>query len=326
MQYRILGKTGLKVSEIGFGAWGIGGGMWGNTDDEEATKALRRAFDLGINFFDTARVYGDAKNRDGHSEKLIGEFLKEIGRDKVYVASKVPPKNYEWPARSDVVISEVFPKDWIVQKVGESLKALRVETIDLMQFHVWQDSYVENDDWKEAVQDLTKQGKVKHWGISINDYQPANVLRTLETGLIDTVQFIFNIYHQDPEKELLPFAKKNKIGLVARVPLDEGGLTGAVTPETVFGDWRDGFFKGDRRKEVFERAKALLTVAGGEVQSLPEMALRWILSHDEVSTVIPGMRKASHVSENTRVPDGRKLSAPLMSKLVGHAWERNFYQ
>lgn len=324
MQYRTLGRTGFKVSEIGFGSWGIGKGMWKGADDEESLKALDAAVESGINFIDTALVYGD--NLNHHSEKLIGQFLKTLPLDKkVYVASKIYPMNRQWPALSKVPIEQVFPLSWIYEAVQLSLYNLQVDSIDLVQFHVWQDSFAVTDYWKEAVRDLTARGKVKHWGISINDYEPANVLKTLETGLIDTVQFIFNIYHQEPEKELLPFAEKNNIGLIARVPLDEGGLTGKITPETVFGDWRDDFFKGSRKREVIEKAEALKKLMRDEATDLPELALRWILTHKEVSTVIPGMRKVAHALDNARVSDGRNLSDPLMTELKSHAWERNFY-
>ena len=324
MQYRVLGKTGFKVSEIGFGSWGIGKGMWKGADDEESLATLKAAVETGINFIDTALVYGD--NLNYHSEKLIGQFLKTLPLDKkVYVASKIYPVNREWPALPEIPIEQVFPFSWIYEAVQLSLYNLQVDSIDLMQFHVWQDSFAATDYWKEAIKDLTAQGKVKRWGISINDYQPTNVLKTLQTGLIDTVQFIFNIYHQEPEKELLPFALKNKVGLIARVPLDEGGLTGKITPETIFGDFRDDFFKNGRKVEVIERAEKLKKVMGNEASSLPELALRWILSHDEISVVIPGMRKVKHALDNAKVSDGRNLSDSLMAELKNHVWERNFY-
>lgn len=326
MQYRVLGKTGFEVSEVGFGGWGIGGGMWGEVDDEEARRALRRAFELGINFFDTARVYGDTRDRDGHSEKLIGEFLKEVGRDKVLVASKIPPKNYEWPARPDVPLGEVFPNDWIVQKVEESLTALDVGTIDLMQFHVWQDFFVEADGWKETIQKLTDQGKVRFWGLSLNDYQPGNCRRTIETGLIASVQLIFNVFHQKPI-EVFPLFKNHGVGVIARVPLDEGGLTGTITEDTVFADddFRSDYFRGERRTELAGRVRALEHLLGEEVTSLPELALRYVLSFAEVSTVIPGMRKVGHVEANAAIADTGCLSPQLLEKARDHAWERNFY-
>lgn len=325
MHYRPLGNTGMMVSELGFGAWGIGKGMWGPTQDEESLKALQKSVELGVNFIDTALIYGDELNY--HSEKLIGKFLKTLPPGKkVYVATKIYPKNRQWPALQNVPIEKVFPKEWIYEAVELSLQNLGVKCIDLMQFHVWQDSFAENKEWKEAVQDLTKQGKVKHWGISINDYQPENCLKTLDTGLISTIQFIFNIFHQEPEENLLPYCKKHKIGLIARVPLDEGGLTGTITPQTVFHDWRQQYFTPERRVELAERITKIQPVAQKEVHSMTELALRWILSHPEVSTVIPGMRTAKHLSENVSAVEKGSLSSKLMKELKKHAWERNFYE
>jgi aryl-alcohol dehydrogenase-like predicted oxidoreductase len=326
MKYRILGKTGFKVSEVGFGAWGIGGGMWGSVSAEESLKALHKAYALGVNFYDTAWVYGDQKTRDGQSEKLVGRFAKEVGRDKVYIASKVPPMNFTWPARPGVVASQVFPKNWIVGKVNDSLSRLNIDCLDLMQFHVWQDSFVEEDEWKNALQDLTKEGKVKFWGLSLNDYQPDNCKKTIETGLISSVQLIFNIFHQMPTA-MFPFYKEHNVGVIARVPLDEGGLTGNINEETVFppGDFRSGYFGGKRKSELVKRINELKGLLGDEAQDLSELALRYILSFDEVSTVIPGMRSEAHCLANAMICDGRKLSNRLLQELKKFTWERNFY-
>jgi len=324
MKHRILGKTGIKVSEVGYGAWGIGKGMWKGAKDKESLRALKTAIDLGLNFIDTALVYGENDNH--HSEKLIGQFINTIPSDKeIFIASKINPKNRAWPAIKGVPIEDVFPKDWIYEAVDLSLSNLGIESLDLMQFHVWQDDFVETNYWKEAIQDITKQGKVKHWGISINDYQPENCLNTLETGLISTIQFIFNIFHQKPKENLLPYAKKNNIGLIARVPLDEGGLTGKITPDTHFDDWRDDFFKGDRKKEVAERVESIMKAAGIEGDPMAELALRWVLYHPEVSTVIPGMRTVEHVKKNCAISEKGPLSPTLMKELEMHSWERNFY-
>src|SRR3989344_5945207 len=237
MKYRILGKTGLKISEVGMGTWQLAGEPWGWTapDETESLRALYRFVELGGNFIDTAYVYGRADEANAPagkhtSEELIGKFLKETGsKEKVVVATKIAPKNRKWPAWKGVPISEVFPDNYIEEMVDASLKSLRLETIDLMQFHVWQDNFVQEDGWKNTIQKITQKGKVKFWGLSLNDYQPANCLKTLDTGLISSVQFIFNIFHQKPIESLFPYAKKNNIGLIARVPLDEGGLTGKLT-------------------------------------------------------------------------------------------------
>ena len=325
MKYRTLGKTGLKISEVGFGAWGIGKGMWGSTSDKESLHALQTAVDLGVNFIDTALIYGDDLNY--HSEKIIGSFLKTLPKDtKVYVATKIYPQNRCWPADPEVPIEKVFPKKWIYEAVELSLQNLGVASIDLMQFHVWQDAFAESKEWQDAVQDLTRQGKVKHWGISVNDYEPANCLKTLDTGLISTIQFIFNIFHQDPELNLLPYCEKHNLGLIARVPLDEGGLTGTITPATVISDWRQDYFQGKRKKEVYEKVEHLKIIMGPEAETVAELALRWVMSHPQVSTVIPGMRTKQHVVDNCQALEKGSLPAPLMKELKLQAWERNFYE
>lgn len=334
MKYRTLGKTGLKVSEVGMGTWQLAGKPWGwdAPDEKESMRALYRFVELGGNFLDTAWVYGRVDEPEDEkgahcSEELIGEFIKESGnRDKVIIASKIPGKNRKWPARLGLPISEVFPKGYIEEMVDSSLTSLRMETLDLMQFHVWQDEFANNDDWKEEITRITKKGKVKHWGLSINDYQPSNCLKTLDTGLIGAIQFIFNIFHQKPTEKLLPYAKENNIGLIARVPRDEGGLSGRLTLDLVFtDDMRSHYFSKERLQEFIPKIKKLEELLGDEAKTIPELALRYILNFDEVSTVIPGTRKVKYVNDNVSVSDGRKLSKKLMEELKKHTWERNFY-
>lgn len=332
MKYRTLGKTGLKVSEVGMGTWQLANdpGCWIGSDLDESLKALYKYVELGGNFIDTAWIYGlDNKNPDRHpSEELIGKFLKESGKRKdLIIATKVPGKNMKWPAWKGVPVSEVFPNDWIEKCVDDSLRSLGTDFIDLVQFHVWQDDFVKENGWKETIQKIITSGKVKHWGISINDYQPTNCFQAIDTGLISTIQFIFNIFHQKPTEKLLPYAKEKNIGLIARVPLDEGGLSGNITLDTKFaeGDFRQSYFAGDRLHELVKRTDELKKLLGEEAKTLPELALRYILSWDEVSTVIPGIRKVKYAEENTAVSDGRKLSPHLMEELKKHTWERWFY-
>ncbi|PJC79735.1 aldo/keto reductase [Candidatus Shapirobacteria bacterium CG_4_8_14_3_um_filter_35_11] len=334
MKYRSLGKTGLQVSEVGMGTWQLAGKPWGwdAPDENESMKALYRFVELGGNFIDTAWVYGrvdePGDEEGGHcSEELIGNFIKESGnRNKVIIASKIPGKNRKWPALLNVPISEVFPKGYIEEMVDSSLKSLQIDSLDLMQFHVWQDQFSEENDWKEEIQNITKKGKVKHWGISINDYQPSNCLKTLDTGLIDTIQFIFNIFHQKPTEKLFPYAKEHNIGLIARVPRDEGGLAGKLTLDSTFtDDMRSKYFSKERLQEFIPRIKKLEQLLGNEARTLPELALKYILSFDEVSTVIPGTRKVKYVDENVAVSNGQKLSKELMTELKKYVWERNFY-
>jgi aryl-alcohol dehydrogenase-like predicted oxidoreductase len=321
MKFRPLGKTGINVSEIGFGAWGIGGEMWQGSDDAQGVAALRKAVELGVNFFDTALAYGV-----GHSEQLVGK-LRRSSIEKIFIATKVPPKNREWPARAGVPFHEAFPKGYIIESTNQSLKNLHVDCIDVQQLHVWSDEWVGVDEIWEAVRTLKSQGKIKAFGISINDHQPASVLKAAKTGMIDTFQVIYNIFDQSPEEELLPYCQRNGIGVIARVPFDEGGLTGRIKPDTIFPehDWRNKYFRGERKQQVHDRIEKLKLLLGAEAKTLPELALRFILSHPAVSTVIPGMRSVSNVETNTSVSDGHHLSDKLLKELRKHKWHRNFY-
>ncbi len=321
MQIRPLGRTGLRVSEVGYGAWGIGGTMWIGARDDESLRALERAIDLGVDFIDTALGYGM-----GHSEKLVGQVVR--GRQEaVAVATKVPPKNKVWPARRGVPVSECFPPDHIRSCAEKSLWNLGTETIDLLQLHTWQDEYLDQGGWREALLDLQREGKVRFLGISVNDHDPRSALRAVASGLFDSVQVIYNIFDQSPEEELFPACLEHGVGVLARVPFDEGGLTGAITPQTRFpaGDFRNHYFGGDRKRQVWERTEALKALLGEEARTLPELALRFCLSHDAVSTVIPGMRRIASVEANVAVSDGRPLTPGLRQRLKAHAWSRNFY-
>ena len=309
-------------TEKGFESWGIGGKMWADSNDEESIKALHRAIELGVNFIDTALVYGD-----GHSERLIGKVLKET-RENVYVATKIPPKNMVWPALKGTPLREVFPYEHIIKSTEQSLKNLGVDAIDLQQFHVWNDEWARMDEWWEAIQKLKEEGKIRFFGVSINDHEPWNAIELIKTGRVDTVQVIYNIFDQSPEDELFPICMQYNIGVIVRVPFDEGSLTGKITPETKFpdGDWRNRYFRDDRKQQVWERVKKLEKLLGNEAQTLSELALRFCLSHEAVSTVIPGMRKVQHVEENVKVSDGRKLSQKMLFELRKHRWVRNFYR
>ncbi|MBK7599514.1 MAG: aldo/keto reductase [Acidobacteria bacterium] len=317
MKYRTLGRTGIEVSEVGYGAWGIGGVQWTGGDDEEAKLALNLAIDQGLNFIDTALAYGD-----GHSERVVGEVVRSRS-ERIYIATKVPPKNREWPA-AKVPLQEVLPAEHIIKCTEKSLRNLGIETIDLQQFHVWRDEWTEDGEWLEAVTRLREQGKIRYVGISINDYQPWNAMKALRHGHIDAVQVIYNIFEQAPQDELYPLCRELNIGVLARVPFDEGGLTGAIKPDTVFPetDFRTWFFRGDRKRKVFERVEKLKALLGPEAETLPELALRFTLSHDAVSTVIPGMRSTRHVTSNISLSDGRRLSAELLGRLKESAWDR----
>ena len=321
MNYRKLGRTGLEVSEVGYGAWGIAGDAWLGAKDEESLRALNRAIDLGLDFIDTALAYGE-----GHSERLVGKVVAE--RDEaIQVATKVPPKNRIWPAPSGLHPDEVFPGDYVRGCTDRSLENLGVETLDIQQFHVWQDEWLGEGGWQEAVEDLKREGKIRHFGVSINDHQPANAIKLIESGLVDTVQVIYNVFDQSPEDELLPACQEHGVGVIVRVPFDEGALTGTVTPETQFdeGDFRNHYFRDDRKRQVQERVRAIVSELGVTEDEIAEIALRYILSHPAVSTVIPGMRSVRNVERNMRVADGKGLPEDQVRLLKNHRWVRNFY-
>lgn len=322
MFYRTLGRTGLRISEVGFGAWGIGRANWIGAEDDESLRALNRAIDLGCNFIDTALGYGG-----GHSERLVGQVVRSRS-ETVYVATKIPPKNGLWPARPGIPSSETFPADHIIACTEQSLTNLGLDTIDVQQFHVWSDEWIGEGDWLEAVRKLKEQGKIRCFGISINDHEPANALKLIETGVVDTVQVIYNMFDQSPEEELLPACERHNVGVIVRVALDEGGLTGRITPESTFpeGDFRNHYFAGDRKKEVYERVQRIAADLGIGLDGMPEAALRFVLSHPAVSTVIPGMRSVRNVERNMAVGDGKGLPPEQAAKVKKHRWIRNFYR
>lgn len=316
MQYRTFGRLGWQVSEVGYGMWGVAG--WTGSDDDESMQSLRRSVELGCNFFDTAWAYGD-----GHSETLLGALLREYPNKRLYVATKIPPKNRIWPTRRGFKLEDVFPPEYIVEYVDRSLQNLGVERIDLMQFHVWEDAWATDDRWQRAVEDLKRQGKVESFGVSVNRWEPDNVIDTLRTGHIDAVQVIYNIFDQNPEDRLFPVSEELDIAIIARVPFDEGTLTGNLTKDATWpeGDWRNTYFVKANLDASVDRAEALrpLIPAG---MTMPEMAMRFILSNPTVSTVIPGMRKLRHVEANIAASDGRGLPADLLEKLRAHRWVR----
>ena len=239
MRHRKLGRTGFDVSEIGYGAWGISGAQWIGASETESLKTLHTAIEQGIDFIDTALAYGD-----GASERLVGQVVREAD-GRVRVATKVPPKNRIWPAQPGIGIEEVFPYDYIMACTDESLQNLRLDSIDLLQLHVWNPDWVGREEWRKAFETLKKSGKVRAVGVSINDHQPDSGIGIIETGLIDSVQVIYNAFDQTPEANLFPACIKHNIGVIARVPLDEGSLTGRINEETVFpaGDFRNGYFR-----------------------------------------------------------------------------------
>ena len=316
MNYRRFGRTDWMVSEVGYGMWGLAG--WTNTDKQEVAMALDRAVELGCNFFDTAWAYGD-----GVSENTLRDLIKRHPGKSLYAATKVPPKDRTWPPVKGNSIRNVFPPDYIREYAEKSLTNLGLETIDLLQLHVWEDDWASDDDWKEVVDALKEQGKIRAFGLSLNRWEPENGMQAIRTGLIDAVQVIYNIFDQNPEDELFPLCLQEDVGIIARVPFDEGGLLGHLTKETRFPahDWRAGYFCEENLAPTVERADALKPVVPAG-SNLPEMSMQFILSNPDVSTIIPGMRQVKHVEANMHASDLGPLQKPLLEELHQHRWVR----
>lgn len=318
MKYRSL--NGLSVSEIGFGGWGIGGGNWKGGNDDESLAVLHRAVDGGLTFIDTALAYGQ-----GRSERLIAQLLRSR-TERLCVATKIPPKNHEWPARPGSRIEEMFPRAHIIACTEASLKNLGVERLDLQQLHVWTADWTDHSEWYDTFKDLQREGKIDRFGISINDHEPDSALAVVRAGRIDTVQVIYNIFDPTPAARLLPLCQEKNVGVIARCPFDEGGLTGAITLRNCFeaGDWRENYFTAVRRGRTVLRVGRLRRLLTG-VGTLSELALRFCLAQKAVSTVIPGMRRVAHVDANLAASGAGPLPEATLHALASHAWPRNFY-
>jgi aryl-alcohol dehydrogenase-like predicted oxidoreductase len=316
MKYRNLGRTGFAVSEMAHGLWGMSG--WSGSEDRESLAALQLATELGCNFFDTAWAYGEGK-----SDGLLGEILTQNPGQRLYAASKIPPLNGKWPARSAFKYQNVFPAAHVFKHVDMIREKLRADAIDLLQFHVWDDSWVDEPDFRNTVEKLKRDGSIRSFGLSLNRWEPENGLKALRTGLVDVVQVIYNIFDQSPEDKLFPVCQELKVGVIARVPLDEGSLGGKMTPETRFPkeDWRAMYFGPKNLPPTLERVERLKAVLPSSL-TLPQMALRFILSHPAVSTVIVGMRKLEHVRQNIAMSDAGPLDAALLRTLKAHRWDR----
>lgn len=316
MNYRRFGKTGWQVSEIGYGMWGMGD--WKNSDDEESLNSLQRALDLGCNFFDTAWIYGR-----GHSEKLLRELIKVNPDKQLYAATKIPPKNFMWPSIREYTLDDCFPPDHIQKFVEISLTNIGVSSIDLIQLHTWEDLWLEDERWIKKLMELKEQGTVKAIGISLNRWEPWNGVKAVESGLIDAVQVIYNIFDQNPEDKLFPACRKHNVGVIARVPFDEGTLTGTLTKDSTWpeGDWRNTYFVTENLNASVEHADALKPLIP-EGMTMAEVALRFIYKESVVSTIIPGMRKLKHVESNIATSDAGPLQPSLIAELKKHRWDR----
>lgn len=316
MKYRTFGRIGWQVSEIGYGMWGMGG--WKGSNDDESRASLQRAVELGCNFFDTAWGYGAGK-----SEGLLGELVRANPGKKLYTATKMPPKNFKWPSRREYAVEDCFPPAHIQKYVESSLKNAGLASFDLMQFHTWEDSWLGDERWIYKMNELKRQGLFQAIGISLNRWEAWNGVKAVESGLIDSVQVIYNIFDQNPRDELFPACRKHNVAVIARVPFDEGSLTGTLTKESRWpdGDWRNTYFVPENLNASVDRAEALkpLVPAG---MTMPEMALRFILAEPTVSTIIPGMRKIKHVDNNLAASDAGPLGPNLQQELAKHRWER----
>jgi aryl-alcohol dehydrogenase-like predicted oxidoreductase len=316
MKYRTLGRTGFEVSDIGHGLWGMSG--WSEADDEQSRQSIQLAIDLGCNFFDTAWAYGNGK-----SDGLLGEALAHNQGKRIYAASKIPPKNLQWPALPKYKYNDVFPADHVIKYAEKIREKLQVKNIDILQYHVWDDSWTDEPEFRSTVERLKRDGLIHAFGLSLNRWEPENGIKAIRTGLIDVVQVIYNIFDQAPEDKLFPVCQELNIGVIARVPLDEGSLGGKMTLQTRYpeSDWRAKYFGPENLKATIPRVEKLKEVVPSGM-TLPEMALRFILANPVVSTTIIGMRKPDHVRGNAKTSDAPRLSGDLLSQLKKHRWDR----
>jgi aryl-alcohol dehydrogenase-like predicted oxidoreductase len=316
MHERTFGRLGWQVGEIGYGMWGIGG--WTGSDDERSLESLQLALDAGCNFFDTAWEYGE-----GRSELVLGRLLRANRARRVYVATKIPPKTMVWPSHRGDPLEESFPPDHIREYVEKSLQNIGCDHIDLIQFHVWEDDWADDERWQTTVDELKAQGLVGGVGISLNRWEPWNSLRTLRTGLIDAVQVVYNVLDQAPEDELFPLCRELDVAVIARVPFDEGSLTGALRSDRRWpdDDWRATYFTPRNLAATLPRVDSLQAVVPPEM-TLSELALRFVLASPDVSVVIPGMRTAEHVRANLAVSNGAHVGSELIAELRRHRWDR----
>jgi aryl-alcohol dehydrogenase-like predicted oxidoreductase len=316
MRFRTFGRLGWQVGEVGYGMWGMGG--WSGSDDKESMASLELAVSRGVTFFDTAQAYGD-----GHSEQLLSILLAGHRDKRVLAATKVPPKNRQWPSRRGVALGQVFPRSYVREYVDISRSNLRADTIDLLQLHVWEDDWLASGELQQTVAELKREGSIRAFGISLNRWEPWNGVKAVRSGLVDAVQVIYNIFDQAPEDELFPACRERNVGVIARVPFDEGSLTGNLTLQSTWpeDDWRSTYFVPENLAESVAHADALKPLLPAGV-TLAEMALRFILSNPDVSTVLPGMRKAHNVEANAAASDAGPLSPELIARLRAHRWDR----
>jgi aryl-alcohol dehydrogenase-like predicted oxidoreductase len=317
LKYRKFGKQGWDISEVGYGMWGMGGD-WTGSDDKQSLESLQKAVELGCNFFDTAWAYNK-----GYSEKLLGQLVQQNSGKKLYTATKIPPKNFCWPSKREYALKECFPADHIEDYVARSLKNIGVEHLDVMQLHTFEDQWLDDDQWINKLTDLKKKGLIGAIGISLNRWEPWNGVAAVKSGLIDSVQVVYNIFDQNPEDKLFPACLEHDVAIIARVPFDEGTLTGTLTRETTFpkDDWRSTYFVPKNLNNCVDHAEALRPLIP-QGMTMPTMAMRFILSNPDVTTVIPGMRKLKNVEGNIAASDAGPLDDNLQNEIKKHRWDR----
>ena len=316
MRYRTFGRTGWKVSELGYGMWGMAG--WTGSNDRQSFDALELALAKGVNFYDTAQAYGD-----GHSEQLLGLLDSRHPGQRIYTATKVPPKNRQWPSKRGVPLREVFPRAYVREYVDISRGNLGTDTIDLLQLHVWEDDWLDDRGLVRTIDELKHEKAIRAFGLSLNRWEPWNGVRAVKAGLVDSVLVIYNVFDQAPEDELFPACRENGVAVIARVPLDEGSLTGTLTMDSHWpeGDWRNTFFVPENLRATIERVDRLRPdIPAGS--TMPEIAIRFILSNPDVSVLIPGMRRPGHVASNVAAAEKGPLPPELVAKLREHRWDR----
>lgn len=294
-------------------------GGWTGSDDAESARALDLAVSLGCNFFDTALAYGE-----GRSERLLGDLLRRHPAKRLYIATKVPPLNRQWPGRASTPVDQAFPYDHVLQSAHTSLENIGADAIDLLQLHVWDDTWTPDRGWQRAAEDLKEQGLIRAFGISVNRWEPGNVLRALDTGVVDAVQVVYNIFDQSPADRLFPACEQRDVAVIARVPFDEGSLTGTLTPETRWpdGDFRNLYFAPPHLEQTVDRVAPLKRTVDDRGMTLPDVALRFILAHPAVTTVIPGMRRPAHVRANLAAAGAGPLDAAFLQQLQSLRWDR----
>lgn len=320
---RPFGRTGWDISELSFGAWQLGG-QWGPVDDDASVRALLDAYEGGVNFVDTAEMYGS-----GQSETIVGRSLRQWRGDRVYVATKVQPRRWPSPTEADPAIGPAYPPDHLRSQAEQSLRRLGVECIDLFQLHCWMPSGLRDRGWLETLTALRTEGKIDKVGVSLRDYRADEGVALAESGLIDSIQVIHNIFEQRPERALFPAAAASGTAIIVRVALDSGSLSGTWTPET-YASWPDDsvlrtMFRGERFVQTLERVEEVARIARPFYDGLDEAAVRFVLDRPEVSTAVVGMSSARRIARNLSFADGRGLAPGLRERLAGCEWERNFY-